>query len=815
MPKYWIYPFYLIFFLNSTGWGQAYSITGRVFAESHPLPDAVVVVDSIVTKTDAAGYFKIDGLGSGGYRLKIGFTGYSPFMRIVAIQETGVHIPDITLERIQELPEVSITDSYAAKRKRETPMSVDVVNSEYIRRNLGGSLMKSLEKLPGVKSIGIGSGSSKPLIRGLGFNQVVVLENGIKHEGQQWGTDHGLEIDQYAADRVEILKGAASFIYGSDAIAGAIEIKSAPVPSKHTSGGSIDLAGKTNNLQSGVSVNLFSRKEKLVLSARFTGISYGDFQVPADTVYVYSYAVGLDKQRVRNTAGSELNAHLTAGWITDKIQSIFYGSRVHHKSGFFANAHGLEPRRVDGLLHDRSSRDVQLPSQEVTHHKLLNRTVFRFQNHQLMAELGFQKNFRQEWSSYVNHGYMPPVYPESMTIPSTLERQFDKMVFSGNLRDEISLGNHVLTLGANGEYQRNTIGGWGFLIPSFDQRTFAVYAYDKVRIGGSLLLHAALRFDHGAVNLREYSDWFSSALAAGEDSTKAYLQRAPALSRNFNSLNWSAGVNYQAGNIFLNANAGTSFRMPIAKELGANGVNYHYFRYEKGDPGLSPEVSYQLDIGIGYRNSKWSAQVSPFFNYFPNYIFLNPTPEHDYYYGAGNQVFYYTQSRVARYGSELQITYDFLPRWSAAVAGEYLYNEQLSGAKKGYGLPFTPPVSALLNISYRPVFKRHVTDSYISLDYRMSERQDRIVPPEKKTPGYHVLHLSAGTKTKLYNHPLLLDLQVRNMLNTRYSDHTSFYRLIELPEPGRNIIVSIKIPFTIKSGKAGKIFSDARPTIKE
>ncbi|NJK87623.1 MAG: Plug domain-containing protein [Bacteroidales bacterium] len=133
---------------------------------------------------------------------------------------------------LQTLNEVIISESYQDLRKKDDPRSVDVVNQQYIRSNMSGSLMKSLEKIPGVHAMEIGSGQSKPIIRGLGFNQVVVLENGIKHEGQQWGEDHGLEIDQFASDRIEVIKGPASLMYGSDAIAGIIDIKRAKYPQR-------------------------------------------------------------------------------------------------------------------------------------------------------------------------------------------------------------------------------------------------------------------------------------------------------------------------------------------------------------------------------------------------------------------------------------------------------------------------------------------------------------------------------------------------------------------------------------------------------
>jgi len=781
--------------------GQTVRLTGRVLDNSgHPAGGATVTIypAAKTTVTNAAGYFSFSGLPQSRQSITVHFTGHHPYTLDITIQEKLAALPDITLLPLtRELREVVVSESYAARRRRESSLQIEAVNSDYIKRNLGGSLMQSLERLPGVKTIGIGSGNSKPLIRGLGFNQVVVVDNGIKHEGQQWGADHGLEIDQFAVNRLEIIKGPASFMYGSDAIAGTIDIRPAPLPAQDTLAGSLDLSGRSNNSQYGGSLHLYGRKGAWVFDARITHASYGDYRVPADTVQVYSYAVALDKHHLRNTAGREWNVHASAGWVGQNMQSVFYFSRIYNKAGFFANAHGLEPRRVDTALHDRSSRDVLMPSQEVTHHKLINRSLFRHGKHRIAVALGFQHNFRQERNNYVNHGYMPPVYPDHMPVPPTLEREYDKTVYSLNIKDEIALGPHSLTFGANGEYQHNRIDGWSFLIPSFDQFTAGAFVYDKWRLNDRLILHGAARYDHGRIDMKEYTDWFSSDIIANGDTLQQFLQRAGDLTRVFNSVNWSAGMNFTPGAFTLKANIGSSFRVPIAKELGANGVNYHYFRYEKGDPALSAERSYQLDLGLGWTAAGWSVELSPFFNYFPNYIYLNPTSRHDYYYGAGNQVFQYAQSRVMRYGGEIQVKYDFLEKWSAGIMGEYLYNEQLSGQKKGYTLPFTPPPSALLNISYHPAPGNTLHESYVSLDYRLTARQHRIVPPEKKTPGYRLLNFSAGSKIRLGKQDLTVNLLVRNVLNTRYLRHTSFYRLIELPEAGRNIILSVKIPFSL------------------
>ena len=783
--------------------GQSLILSGKITNKQHQPTKGVLVrllPDDKQAISDTAGSFVFGGLYPGNYQLSATLPGYRAVSVEVTMRNGNRQVPIILSDFAHLLDEVEIKDQHIALRRQEESLNVEVVTPEFIQRNLGGSLMKTLERLPGIKTIGIGSGQSKPLIRGLGFNRVVVVDKGVKHEGQQWGADHGLEIDQFAAGEVELLKGAASFVYGSDAIGGAIDIKPAALPAPYTLGGSVDLIGKSNNMLYGTSANLYTRNQHWFVDARATYQNYGDYRVPTDQVYVYDYAVNLYKNHLRNTAGREWNLHLNTGYVNDNFRTIFYLSNTYSESGFFANAHGLEPRRVDEVLHDHSSRDILMPGQEVNHFKLLNHSEYQLSGHTLEMELGYQKNFRQEFSQYVNHGYMPPVYPVDLPIPADLEREFDKSVYSVNVRDNVVFGGHAFKVGINVEQQNNEIYGWSFLVPAFKQTTAGTFVYDKFKLNEELLLHAALRYDYGRIHMSRYQDWFNSTITQNGVSVAEKLVRAEDLIRNFNSLVWSAGINYNPeGNFSLKGNIGKSFRMPIAKELGANGVNYHYFSYERGNPGLSPEQSYQADLSVAWTNSSWSVQLSPFYNYFPNYINLNPTAAHDYFYGAGNQVFQYAQSRVMRYGGEMQIKYQVLKSISAEVLGEYLYSRQLSGDKKGYSLPFSPPASALFNLTWSPQLKGRLQNTYVSIDYRLTAAQHNIVPPEKKTPGYSVVNLQLGSKIRVNNHPMMLSLQAQNLLNTRYLNHTSFYRLIELPEAGRNLILSLKIPFSIQS----------------
>ena len=235
----------------SFSYGQTnYQLKGFVVDENNEaLTGATVLLNPIKEGTIAntKGYFIISNLPKGTYEIKISFMGYNPLIDSITIAGNKTYNAQLKVSTLS-LQEVVVSDNYNESRKKEESLNIEIVNDEYLKQNLGGSLMNSLERLAGVTTIDIGSGQSKPVIRGLGFNRVVVVENDVKHEAQQWGADHGLEIDQYAVDNIEVIKGPASLMYGSDAIGGVIDMKNRKTPVNNSFGGTIDLFCLTNQL---------------------------------------------------------------------------------------------------------------------------------------------------------------------------------------------------------------------------------------------------------------------------------------------------------------------------------------------------------------------------------------------------------------------------------------------------------------------------------------------------------------------------------------------------------------------------------------
>lgn len=711
---------------------------------------------------------------------------------------TGMPVDSSSLR----LEEVTVTAVHRHSSPITSQSSVEVP-AEQLKEQLQSSLAQSLNGIAGVQASSIGSGQARPAVRGMGFNRLAVVHDGIRHEGQQWGDDHGLEIDRFAIDHIEIIKGASALLYGSDAIGGAVVLstrgRGAMYEDAKPIGGSAQFFARTNNKLFGASARVegvkkipsdqvpHTKEGTFYWRVNATYQDYADYSVPTDSFEYYSYRIPLYKRTLRNTAGREADGSLTLGYTTGSWHTCLRVYETWARSGFFANAHGLEVRLSD-IDYDRSDRDTDLPRQEVNHLKVLWHTAYSHDHWGVEVNAAWQHNLRLEESEPVSHGYMP-------TPPDTRERQFSKHTGTLHALAKWNVAaRHTLRFGLQGEVQHNRRSGWGFIIPDFEQYSAGLFAAEEWRASRTLTVNAGVRYDYAHMDIHAYRDWFPTPVG----DTAVYQERSAAIARNFHSFTWSAGLRYADKGWLVRANIGKAFRTPIAKELGTDGINYHIFRYEAGNTDLQPEESYQADLSVAWENEYVRVQVDPFAGYFPNYIYLNPTAE----YREGLQLYRYTQAQVVRAGGEAMLTVRPWRHMDISVQGEYLFARQLSGDKKGYGLPFSPPWRVMPELRFHwetPLVHRtslpRPSLGYAAINFRVCGAQRDIVPPEKPTDGWWTLNLSAGQKFHLSSCELSISLKADNILNTKYYDHTSYYRLIDIPEAGWNISVMAGVEF--------------------
>ncbi|WP_062058897.1 TonB-dependent receptor [Aquimarina longa] len=766
-------------------YGQnTYEIKGEIIdaISKTTLSGAHIHINNQNTITDSKGTFFIQNLSQGSYKITVVYLGYHPYERTIQLSKNK-HLKIHLNQKETSLNEVIVEGANGKIKTRKDTYTKQSISKDFLQENRGNSLMQTLEKVAGISTINIGASQSKPVIRGLGFNRVVVVQNGIKHEAQQWGIDHGLEIDQHDVQHVEIIKGASSLLYGSDAIAGVVNIKPNKLLKPNTLNGEVNLKTQSNNNLYAGSIGINQRYTNWYYRTRVTYQDYGDYKVPTDKIYYENYIFNLHNNQLRNTAGIEQNGSFGLGYISDKFLTETYISSVYAKNGFFANAHGLEVR-LSKIDYDSDNRDIDLPYHNVRHFKATNNSTLFFDNHKMMFELGYQHNKREEYSEPSAHGYMPKP-------TNTKEREFIKSTYSLNAKDVFKPFNtHKTTLGLNFEHQNNSIGGWGFLIPKYTRFTIGGFIHDTFNLSEKLFAQVGVRYDYGRINTKPYFEWFLSPVLGS--TQQEYRQRSKKRGLTYGSFSTSLGISYLTKKSTYKINLGKSFRMPLANELASDGVNYHMYRYEKGNIDLSPEESYQIDTEVDFNWSKVSLNISPFINYFTNFIYLNPTSK----YYETLQIYEYTQSKVLRYGGEFSIRYR--PTKNLLVTGsvEYVKSRQLSGVKKNFTLPFSPPLSSLISVNYTANKFWVFSQSKFFADFRITDAQNEIVPPEKPTNDYTKLDLGISATLPFFNKNAIdILVKLNNTLNTKIFNHTSFYRLIEVPEPGRNLSITLNYKF--------------------
>ena len=732
--------------------------------------------------TDSVGSFKFEAVKAGTYRLHVSYIGYKCIHQYKVIVTGAAQSIDVVMEPEDlSLQEIVVEGHQISSLNQASAQAVVYANSGFIDRNLGNSLMKSLDALPGIQSMEVGQGLSKPVIRGLGFNRVVVSENNTKMEGQQWGADHGLEIDQYVAEQIEIIKGPASLQYGSDALGGVIHIKAPALASPNTLETSLKSSFRSVNNSLSTSIMSRLRKASFFAYARLTLTDFGDYQVPASKFVYNRYNLPIFNKTLKNTAGTEKNFYVMAGTLKPWGKFSVTASNVFAKAGFFPGSHGIP--NINNLKSDVNSRDIDLPYQQVNHFKLSSNVFVKRETGHLQLDVSLQQNHRQEWSVFHTH------YPsqQAPAVDPDLELEWILHTLTLNAVRSLDYKRNTFAFGVNTQLQDNRKAGYMFLLPEFQRYMAGFFMTSGWTFSRQILLQTGVRYDLGIINIVPYNSPYTGR------------PKSPDFSGIYHDISWAVGVGMPFDKGFhIKANLAKSFRMPGAAELSSNGIHHGSFRYELGDTSIRSESAYQFDLGISLTRKKFYVELSPFAGYFPNFIYLNPSGSYllpggeEVEEADAGQIYSYEQSEAFRLGSELSVRYQPYTNIDLHVSVEYVM------ASDGtYPLPFTPPLTGLFGLEYSfPAYWKILHQSKVGLETRIVSAQKMHARNEMKTPAYQLVNLNLSTKILTKYFPLGINVQVQNLFNTRYWNHLSFYRQIGLPEAGRNVQLLLTIPIT-------------------
>lgn len=775
---------------------QTFNLGGKVCdaVSKECLPNAVVRIlpGDVLTHTDKHGKFNIKIPHAKAYNISIEYIGYEKYVDTITIntntnsEYVHYHLTPSTIS----LNEMVITAN-SMHTIDVSPISVKSLNKNFFLKNNAATLAQTLSKIPGVASMDIGAGMSKPVIRGMGFNRIAVVDKGIVMQNQQWGADHGLSIDQFDVDNLLIHKGPMSLFFGSDAMGGVIEVLPPTLPKVNQTWGDVTLLSKWNNALVGGSVVMNKKQGKWFVKGRFTALVYGDYRIPTDTIEYLTWKMPVSKGKMKNTAGREFNGSIMAAYISQNIRTTLFVSDNFVKNGFFPGSHGVPD--LKRLADDGNRYNIDFPYTSVNHFKLSNSTEWHLAHWKIHSDIGYQRNNRQELAAFHTH-YSNQLPPQKN--PNT-ELKFVLNTYTANIRATSSTNEMwYKTIGIATEYQNNNIAGYTYLLPAFRRIAVGVYAASSIQIDEYWKVMGGVRYDFGRQKIAPYFDpilfRFLKLTGHADATANEYAQRTKPMDKTFGSFSGSVGFLFEPSEQhLLKGNIGRSFRFPTPNELASNGVHHGAFRHELGESSLEPEVGLQLDIEYELKLSKWRLLLNPFAGYFSNYIYLNPMGEWSVLPHAG-QLYRYQQARIASGGSEVEIHYRIAEWLQLATNAEYLYSINLD---TGYPLPFSPPVTWTSNAVVSNHAGEVLTHYSINLEVQKVFEQNRISINEESTTGTTLLNMMASFNWKVGNYHFSNELQIYNIFNTPYLNHISFYRKLNAPEPGRNIQLILKIPF--------------------
>ena len=756
-----------------------------------PIDGASVYITDAKTgsTTNAKGEFLISNISNGKHLIEISHVGYATLA--VYIEISGNTNKEFFLtESIIENNAVIVTGVSKATQLKNVPFQVSVVRKQDLLQTSSMNIIESITYKAGVSSISTGPAIAKPLIRGLGYNRVLTINDGVRQEGQQWGDEHGIEIDDASVNKIEVLKGPASLVYGSDAMAGVINIISnVPVPNNTLK---INLGSnlQTNNRLRSFNGNISGNKNGFNWSAYGTTKQAGDYQNKYDG---YVFNSKFNEHNVGGYAGynsswgySHLlfsNFDLKAGLVEGERDSL--GNFIKMISG------GDVVTTTD---EDFSSTTPQIPYQHIRHFKIATDNSFKFGNKHLSLNVGWQQNQREEFGNPDDLNQRA-LYFDLKTITYTAQFHFNEVNGWKN------------SIGINGMNQSNINKGIEQLIPDYQLMDYGFYLftqkeYQKINFSGGL------RYDIRNID--------ASSLKEGN------TEKGKAFNTKFSNYSGSFGIAYPISKSFnLKLNIARAFRAPSIPELASNGAHEGTIRYEYGNQNLKSEISTQADAAVEFNTEHFSINLAGYLNHFDNFIFykkllsssgLDSTVDLD---GDALTAYQFDQEKAKLAGVE--VTFDIHPHpldWLhientfSIVSGTF--NNPIENSRF---LPFMPAPRLLTE--FRGDFRKinaTIKNAYIKVEIDNTFKQNQVFTAyrtETETPGYVLLNLGIGSEfyNKKNKQLFALYFTASNLTDVAYQNHLS--RLKYAAENlatgrkgvfnmGRNFGIKLNIPLNFK-----------------
>ncbi len=707
------------------------------------------------TSTDAAGSFMIKNIPPGIHLIEISHIGYTTIVESIDVVN-NVSKDFVLSEAVIENNAVIVTGVTGATQLKKVPFAVSVLRKEDFFRNTSSNIIESLTKIGGVSTLATGPAISKPVIRGLSYNRVLTINDGVRQEGQQWGDEHGIEIDEASVNKIELLKGPASIIYGSDALAGVVNIiTNVPVP--------------VNTIKANLSSNYQTNNNLRSLNANIGGNKNGfNWNLYSSNRAANDYKNKYDGQ-VLNSRFAENNVGGYAGYNGKWGFSHLLVSKFNLKAGLIEgdrDAEGFFVKQISGGGTERATNDdfksstPLIPYQHIRHFKIATDNNIKMGRNNLTFNIGYQQNQREEFGNPDDENERA-LFFDLKTLTYTAQFHLAK-----NRGWETSFG-------INGMQQNNENKGIEQLVPDYNLFDVGVYAYSR-KVINKVTLSGGLRFDSRSVDAGNLLD--------GTDI------KGDAFKKSFSNISGSIGLAAQlTEQLNLKFNMARGFRAPSLPELASNGAHEGTTRYEYGNTRLKSETSLQFDAGMDFNTEHVSVGLSAFYNNFNNFIFYRKLQGAN----AGDSLvdvdgdlltaFKFDQQRAFLAGMEATI--DIHPHpldWLHILNTFSIVTGQFNTAIEGNKfIPFVP--ASRVATEFKGSFNKltnAVRNFYVKFEIDNTFKKNDVFTTyntETQTPGYTLLNAGIGADVVNKNKKTLFSLgfSAINIGDVAYQNHLS------------------------------------------
>ncbi len=684
------------------------------------------------TISDENGKYVFTNLPSGNFKIVFSFIGFATQTKEITSNLKEQKIDILLEESMHQMEEVIVSTAFN-KVQSQNVMKVEHQSMKSLSQKGTSTLMEGLATIQGVSQVSTGTSIGKPVIRGLSGSRVLVYSQGVRLENQQFGEEHGLGLNDAGIESVEVIKGPASLLYGSDAIGGVLYFN----PEKFASPNTVDanfsqkLFSNTNGSNSTIGIKTSSDNFKFL--ARGSYNTHADYKIPNGT-------------RVTNTRYNESDFKTALGYSNAKFTSTLRYNFNKLDLGIPEN----------GIAEQTSTKKTTYPKQAVFANIVsLNNTIF-FKNSKLDADLGYISNDRSEFvdNSVAN------LHMKLKTLNYNVKYYLPKF------------GKLESIIGTQGMHQTNTNSGIEYLIPDATTNDFGVFGTANYE-WNKKVLQAGIRFDNREVTSK----------TNGIEGEEGYFA---AIDKKFQSFNSSLGFKTNLKeNIILRLNFASGFRAPNLAELTSNGVHEGSNRYEIGNVNLQNEQNFQTDLNLEYRNPHFELFLNGFYNHITNYIFIAPNGTQI----NGLDAYDYAQANANLYGGEAGIHFHPHPLDWLHITSSF---ESVTGKKQsGANLPLIP--ANKWNNSIKTEFKsnKYLKDSFAVLNVEHTLNQNNPGPFETKSNDYTLLNLGFGGKVAIGKMAFDVNLNANNLLNKTYISHLSRLKNDGIPNIGRNLVLGI------------------------